>query len=330
MITLKQLTHARTLARLRSFRLAAHALHLSQPALTRSIRSLEESLGVILFDRLASGVEPTAVGEQFLRRADSVLVAHEDLVRDVRFTVGLEGGTLTVSTGGYPGDLLVPRAAAAMAARHPGVQLHLRNGRWDEVIAQVLARDADIGIAEASAAQGDERLVPEPIGRHALTVYCRAGHPILSDPAPTLDRIASFPWAAPRVPARMVSRMGNVSGRAGALDRATGHFVPAYEVEVVGAARHIVAGSDALGAAQLTQISRDVEDGTLAVVPYHGDWLWLEYCLLRLQDRSISPAAQEFMEEFRRIERALAQEEALLRRRLRVEPTPVAGAGPEL
>ena len=56
MTTLRQLTHARTLAQMGNFRLAAQVLHISQPALTRSIQALEAALGVQLFDRMALGV----------------------------------------------------------------------------------------------------------------------------------------------------------------------------------------------------------------------------------------------------------------------------------
>jgi DNA-binding transcriptional LysR family regulator len=316
MATLRQLAHAQTLARLRSFRSAARALHLSQPALTRSIRALEESLGVPLFDRLPAGVEPTAFGEQFLRRAAAVLLAHDDLVRDMRLMAGLEEGWLRVSAGPYPGDLLVPGVAAALAARHPGLVFRLRHGSWREVTAHVLAREADLGLAEISEARADERLQTESVGRHRLVVHCRAGHPLCAVPEVAFDHVASYPWVGTRVPARSVGLLGAFGGRPGTFDEGTGTFSPAWEVESVAAAKRIVAESDGLSAALLTQIEPELTRGTLVALPYQADWLRLDYGFIRLRDRTVSPAARAFIDEVQRQERALAAREAALRTRL--------------
>ena len=61
------------LAELESFRAAAEALHLSQPALSRRIGKLEDALGVRLFDRTTRSVNLTAVGRDFSRKARELL-----------------------------------------------------------------------------------------------------------------------------------------------------------------------------------------------------------------------------------------------------------------
>jgi DNA-binding transcriptional LysR family regulator len=320
MATLRQLAHAKALADRRNFRLAARALHISQPALTRSIKALEDALGVPLFDRLPGGVEPTKFGEVFLRKAQAILLQHEDLVRDMQLLTGLEKGTLRVSAGPYPGDLLVPGVAAVLASKHPALTCRLRHGSWREVTAQVLARESDLGIAEISEAARDERLRTEAVGRHSFFFYCRTGHPLLKQRTVTLPRIAAFPWVATRLPTRVVSVLGKLAGRAGAIDPATGTFVPAWEVEVVGTAKRIVAGSDAVGGALITQVEREVEEGALAVLPYHADWLRLNYGFIYLRDRTVSPAARAFMTEFRRLDAELAAHEVVLQRRYEVRP----------
>ena len=76
-VSFRQLGHAMALAKHRNFRLAAEELHISQPALTRSVRALEEALGARLFDRLSTGVEPTPAGEIVLARGRRVLQESE-------------------------------------------------------------------------------------------------------------------------------------------------------------------------------------------------------------------------------------------------------------
>lgn len=312
MATLRQLAHARALARLGSFRLAARELHLSQPALTRSIRALEEALGVALFDRRSDGVAPTAFGELVLRRSESILLAHEDMVRDIRLMAGLQKGGLCVCAGPYPGDVVVPRVAAALAAAYPGLACKLRQGSWQEVSAQVLERKADLGVAEISAAACDGRLQTEPVGQHRLFFYCRAGHPLLGERGLTLEQVFAFPWVSTRLPGRMVDALARRRGAAGEVDPATGTWIPASEVEMPAAAKWIVAAGNAIGATMLTQIESELQERTLAVLPYQPEWLRLDYGFIYLRDRTLSPAARAFMDECRRAEAALAAREAAL------------------
>jgi len=65
MIELRHLAHALALAEHRNFARAAKALHMSQSALTRNIETLEERMGLSLFERMRSGVEPTDAGNCF-------------------------------------------------------------------------------------------------------------------------------------------------------------------------------------------------------------------------------------------------------------------------
>ena len=315
MATLKQLAHARALARLRSFSLAAKALHLSQPALTRSILALEAGLGVPLFDRGAGGVEPTVFGELLLRQSASILAAHEELVREVQLLAGLETGALCVAAGTYPSDVLVPPVAAAMAARHPKLDCRLRQGTWQEAAAQVLAREADLGLAEVSGAARDARLQTEPIARHQLYMYVRAGHPLAGSNALSTQQVVAFPWATSRLPARVLSGLPAPIGRAGTGDVEAECFVPAWEVESIATAKRIVAASDAIGGAMLVQIERELEEGTVVLLPYAEDWMRLGYGFIHLRDRTLSPAALAFMAECRRQDAELAAREALLRDR---------------
>jgi len=321
MPTLRQLAHARALARLRSFRLAARELHLSQPALTRSIRVLEDSLGVPLFDRRPNGASPTAFGAVFLSKAEAILLAHEDLVREMQLMAGLEKGSLCVAAGAYPSDVLVPGVAAALAAKHPELECRLRHGNWREAMAQVIAREADLGVADISEAVRDARLETESVGRHQLFFYCRAGHPLLRLRELTLPRIGAFAWVATRFPSRMIGVLSSHRSRAGTVDPVTATFVPAWEVEVIGTAKRIVAESDAVGGAMLTQIERELEEGTLVVLPYRADWLTLDYGFIYLRDRTVSPATRAFMEECRRADAALTVREAALQKRYGVGPS---------
>lgn len=312
MPTLKQLAHAQVLGQTRSFSVAARQLHLSQPALTRSIQALEDALGVVLFDRRSDGVEPTAFGEALLRGAGHVLLAHQDLLRELKLMAGLEQGTLSVAAGVFPSDVLIPDVAAALAARHPDLNWRLRQASWNEVAEQVLSRIADLGVAEVSEATRDPRLAIEPLARHSVYFFCRVGHPLCLGQSISLVDVAGYPWVNSRLPARLLDLLPNQIGRAGTVEAATGRFVPAWEIEAVATEKRIVAASDAVGFALVSQIRAELEANVLALVPIRLDWMRLGYGFIHLRDRSLSPAALEFMAECRRQDAALVEREALL------------------
>jgi DNA-binding transcriptional LysR family regulator len=105
----------------RSLTSAAKTLHMSQPALSRAIKSIETELGVPLFRRAASGIEPTDAGERLLRRARAVLADFESLLVEARGTPASISGHLRV--GLTPPMTVEPTtsAIARILSAHPGI-----------------------------------------------------------------------------------------------------------------------------------------------------------------------------------------------------------------
>jgi DNA-binding transcriptional LysR family regulator len=125
-VELRQLTALVTVADAGSVTRAAQLLHLVQPAVTRQIRSLEEELGVPLFDRTRQGMVPTAAGEALIERARRAL--HElELARTEIQPSG--GGKVTgiVRVGILESvlDVLAEPLVTAVARQHPGIELRV-------------------------------------------------------------------------------------------------------------------------------------------------------------------------------------------------------------
>jgi len=91
-----QLIHLLTLEKEKNFGRASRAVHLTQPALTKSIKRLEEHFEVQIFDRLPRGVYPTPQGKLVIEWAHSVLSMRKLLFRDLNYLAGLSKGTLTI------------------------------------------------------------------------------------------------------------------------------------------------------------------------------------------------------------------------------------------
>ena len=316
MIKLQQLAHALALGRLGTFRRAAQAQHLSQPAFSRSIRSLEDSLGVALFERQGPITRPTAFGEALLRRAQIVLEEVGELQREIRLLQGLEAGCFSVAMGAYAADLSARQALGILAKQYPHLRCGLRLRSWRDVADLVASREVDVGIAEISTAEDDKRLDVESVGQHDVVLYCRRGHPLLQRESISDSDLDAFPLASIRIPPRGAAVLPGMWS----LDPESGDLIPHIEVDDVATAQVVVRESDAIGFATPLQFATWLGSGDLAVLPYRRPWLRLDYGFITLRGRMRAPAAERFMAIVREIEAEIAGRNQDLLRRLFSDP----------
>ncbi|MHB9756012.1 LysR family transcriptional regulator [Streptomyces sp. BYX5S] len=122
---IKQLKALVTVAEVGSVTRAATVLHLVQPAVTRQIRTLEEELGVPLFERTRQGMRPTEAGAVVVERARRALHELERARAEVRPTPGEVTGIVTVGLLESTLELLAEPLVTAVGEAHPGVQLRV-------------------------------------------------------------------------------------------------------------------------------------------------------------------------------------------------------------
>jgi DNA-binding transcriptional LysR family regulator len=138
------LTYVDAVARHGSIRRAAEALNVASSALNRQILDLEMDLGSPLFERMPRGVRLTAAGEVFLayaRQAISQLKAAESQVQQLR---GLIRGQVAVAAVESVAAELLPSAITEFQSAHPNVRFHVRIGAPDELVAALVADQADL------------------------------------------------------------------------------------------------------------------------------------------------------------------------------------------
>ena len=302
-LKLRQLAHALAVWRHRSFRRAAEEQHLSQPALSRSIHNLEDSLGVTLFDREAAEVTLTTYGEAFLHRAENILIEAAELEREMTLMKGLGTGRFSVAVGVYPAAMSGVRALAALLKDYPGLQVRLELRHWRDVERVVRNRQVDIGFGELAHLQEASELHLEPIGRHEVVFYCRAGHPLLARGAVSTADLDAYPFAGAPIPYRLAHLFPHNCN----ADEKTGDIFPPILVENLDAVAAIVAATDAIGAAPPLQIEHLIRSGKLGVLPIREPWLRADYGFMRLASRSPSPAAEAFIGLVKEIEVEVAR-----------------------
>jgi DNA-binding transcriptional LysR family regulator len=133
-----------TLADQLHFGRAAELLNLSQPALTKQIRRLEEEVGGELLDRGRHGTQLTALGHQFLRGARLLVRDADELLDRMRGVALGQTGRLRVGFGFHTFEL-VPRVLVRLRKSAPSIELSLRDMSTSEQIEALRAEKIDIG-----------------------------------------------------------------------------------------------------------------------------------------------------------------------------------------
>ena len=304
-VELRQLRHVLAIERHRNFARAAEALALTQPALTRSLQSLESDLGARLFDRDRSRVEPTPIGARFIERARLLLNQARDLEQDMSQMLGLEVGLLRLGAGPYPAEMSVARSIGRLVQRHPRLLVDFAISDWPGLTRRVLEGDIELAVADTSLALADDRLIVEALPRHQLQLFCRAGHPLAGKPSLDLAEARSYPLVGNALPPHLVnlSAQDNRGLRASLPEGTT---APEIRVDSFALILPIVLESDALSTATAVQLEPWLRNGQLRVLPFRANWLRLNYGFITLRDRMLSPAAELFMRLVRQIETEVA------------------------
>lgn len=310
MIDLLLLGHAQTLAKHGNFARAASELGMSQPTLSRHIAALEGSVGVRLFDR-GRRVEPNAYGQLLLKRAETLTADASELMRELRLMQGLEVGELFVGAGIYPAELSLGRAVGRLTAKHPGLRVEVTTGDWRTIVETTLSTRLDLSVLELSVVEDEKRLTVEALPRHPGVFFTRPGHPLQSTAAPTLEHLADFPFAGPKLAPRAADVMSKVL-KQGTTDPSSGDYIPPLKMDSIRLAKDAVSVSDAVSLAPLASIAAELASGALAALPIKAPWLHTNYGFAHLKDRSLSPAALAFMTEIRKVELELVIEEKRL------------------
>lgn len=291
MIEVRYLEHALAVASEGSFALAAQSLGISQPALSRSIQSLEAQLQLQLFERSHRRIEPTDAGQVFLDRAREIVARHAALEREMGLVHKNEHPAFTLAAGPYAADLVAGVALARIVAERGEVQWRLRVENWNDAVKLVRAREADLAVADRSQLGDDPELEVTPLPEIQGHFVVRRGHPLLRKRRHTLEEVLRHPLVSTsRLPPRILVPLQERRGLAEA--RGPWSF-PAILCEQVSAMRVIVADSDAVGLFILPLIERELADGALVPLACDVPWLHTQFGIVRLQKSPLAAHGQQ-------------------------------------
>ncbi len=145
-----ELQHFLLIAKHGTFTEAARRAHLSQPALSASVRRLEEAMQSRLLDRGRHGAQLTVSGQALLPYARAALAAIAGAKRAVAEIEGLHSGEVRIGAGATATTYLLPKILAKFRRKHPHIKFLLREGYALDIRAEIEAGDLDLGIVSGS------------------------------------------------------------------------------------------------------------------------------------------------------------------------------------
>jgi DNA-binding transcriptional LysR family regulator len=217
MIELRKLRHVVEIARHGSFLKAAAALHITQSALTKSVQTVEDQLGLLLFERGPKGVQLTPEGERFVMVGNRLLADAEELEREAKSVRQLESGRVRVGAAPAGLDHLWVEALPVFAKDYPGVRIEtLADNSVERIVRLLLRGDLDFAIGAFGGVRKWREIDVEFLFEMPIQPFVRRGHPLDKPEAPTKEALLSYPWVGVNVPEPHDTILSQLAREAGA------------------------------------------------------------------------------------------------------------------
>lgn len=293
-VKLRQLLMLRTVAECGALARAAELLHMSQPAVSKTIRELEDSLGERLFDRTAKGVVPTLFGQHVIRYANSLHAEIKRAAEDLTALRDGSSGRLTIGSYMVALPFLLPRALDIFYRGGDTARVSVIDGDKDKLLNGLRSGEIDIVVGRmADPAEATEiRQVPlyfEPIvlvaGRH---------NPLATKPDLDAQDLAQQEWVMPHASsvARRPIHLFFIR---------QGLELPQRVIETVSfpLIRALLMQRNTVAALPWQIVRTDIEQGSLVRLPLEMDYPALPVGIITLASDSPSPTVLRAIESLR-------------------------------
>ena len=157
-----------------NFRRAAEELHLTQPAITSQIKSLEESLGIALFDRISREIKLTPAGKTLLQYVRRIEAVTNEAVAALAPFGGQEGIEISIGASHTIAVYLLPQLLLPLLKEWAKLRIHIMSGSTNEILHALTMHQIAIGLIEAPAFRPDLKI--EVFAEDELTLIVRPDH----------------------------------------------------------------------------------------------------------------------------------------------------------
>jgi len=274
-------------ARAGSISAGAEKLRVSQPAVTREIRELEERLGIVLFDRLPRGVALTQAGDALQAYAQRIFALAGAAELDLKELAGLSAGHLSIGASATVGVYLVPETIAIFNARFPKVSVDLTVANTEQVVEGLQAHKFSLGFIEGH--YDDSIFEAKEIGADEIVAVVAVGHPLLR------RKVSARDLASKRVIMREPG-----SGTRAVVEEAYEtqglKIEPVMSVSNTEAIKRMLVSQQSIAYVSSLSVKDEIRRGDLVALRVRDLHIKRALHMLWLKGRSFSPSTHAFFE----------------------------------
>lgn len=208
-VSLGKLQQLLIVARCGSFSRAAEELHITQPALSRSIATIERLVGFAIFNRLGHGVEPTAAGAQMLAAAEPLLRSMQIFDGNVNLLAAGRAGSLQLGLPPLLASQILAKLAESFFTSLDRIELRLSIRAAHLLLDELKSGVIEFMLFAESQIDPGPDIALEPIGRIYPTCVVRTGHPLAGRIGLTTADLAAYPWASSVEPPAMGNHLNS-------------------------------------------------------------------------------------------------------------------------
>jgi LysR family transcriptional regulator, carnitine catabolism transcriptional activator len=212
-ITIKQLKAFVTVAQTRNFAEAGERLHLSQPALSISLKNLEEVVGGKLLARTTRTLSLTPEGESFLPVAQRLLADWDNALTDLHNLFAMRRGKLSIASMASFSISKLPKALHHYRSKFPDINITVQDVVAEEVVDMVRTGRVEVGVTFDM--EESEDLHFEPLFEDSFYVVMPEQHALLAKEEITWTQLQEFPFVALQRPSAMRQMIDEITANCG-------------------------------------------------------------------------------------------------------------------
>lgn len=296
-VTLAQLRALIAVESTSSYALAARQIGLSQPAVHRAVRDLEEFLGTALFVRVGRSVRPSDSASRLVRFARLMLSELRNGLEEVEALDAGDGGRIELGTLPMARVVFLPELLSQFIAAHPAAQVHVVEAPYEELLNALRQGDIDLfmgGALRDPAPTSD--IVQEDLFEDEPVVVGNAKHPLRHKKHLSPADLSRFPWI---IPAHGIPMRASWER----MFRSRGVEPPKVQIECGSmlVARGLILKGEWLTLMARDQIQLELTAGALAEIEAPGEILRRRIVLTRRADWRPTPLQADLVEMAHRL-----------------------------
>jgi DNA-binding transcriptional LysR family regulator len=177
----------------------AASLHVTQPAVSKSLAELEKGLGIKLFERTARGVNPTAYGECLIRHARTLLTDLTQARDELRGLMSGTAGNLRIGALSTAAHSFLPHSLALLKKRSPNTNVVVNEGTMESLLPDLWSGKLDLIVGRLPSDRSVPGLEERILAEEAVTLVAGRHHPLAARRQLRWPDLAGYPWVLPPV-----------------------------------------------------------------------------------------------------------------------------------